>query len=227
MGHRAKITQGNYHNTHPVSNQWTKWLNVLPPTPELAADSLTLPQRFDHGECCLWMGRSSSWCLGAQHPLTCMPSWPEIPIPTSATCIMLTSLAPSPLWNRRKGEKHMRSKEKLPTVQINSGHSNKQINPSKLIPCLQVAWKLAKHKCNVASHCHQEEFHTQHYLKVLHATAPTWTDLPFLYVTHSTFNFPDIPYSFQPCTCCFSILITLSSSPLSHLAGFQGPLRSA
>lgn len=27
---------------------------------------------------------------------TCMPSWPEIPTPTSATWIMLTSLAPSP-----------------------------------------------------------------------------------------------------------------------------------
>lgn len=28
--------------------------------------------------------------------LTCIPSWPEMPTPTSATWIMLTSLAPSP-----------------------------------------------------------------------------------------------------------------------------------
>lgn len=28
--------------------------------------------------------------------ITCMPSWPEIPTPTSATWIILTSLAPSP-----------------------------------------------------------------------------------------------------------------------------------
>ena len=31
--------------------------------------------------------------------LTCMPSCPEIPTPTSATWIMLTSLAPSPVIN--------------------------------------------------------------------------------------------------------------------------------
>lgn len=33
------------------------------------------------------------------HHLTCMPSCPEIPTPTSATWIMLTSLAPSPVIN--------------------------------------------------------------------------------------------------------------------------------
>lgn len=32
-------------------------------------------------------------------PLTCMPSCPEMPTPTSATWIMLTSLAPSPEIN--------------------------------------------------------------------------------------------------------------------------------
>lgn len=37
--------------------------------------------------------RQSNWSF------TCMPSWPEIPTPTSATWIMLTSFAPSPKNN--------------------------------------------------------------------------------------------------------------------------------
>lgn len=37
--------------------------------------------------------------------LTCMPSWPEIPTPTSATWIILTSLAPSPRINEKNREK--------------------------------------------------------------------------------------------------------------------------
>lgn len=37
--------------------------------------------------------RQSNWSF------TCMPSWPEIPTPTSATWIMLTSFAPSPRNN--------------------------------------------------------------------------------------------------------------------------------
>jgi hypothetical protein len=55
-----------------------------------------------------WFGPTgqSKWSF------TCMPSWPEIPTPTSATWIMLTSLAPSPenntvrknhwFWNSQK-----------------------------------------------------------------------------------------------------------------------------
>lgn len=35
---------------------------------------------------------------------TCMPSWPDIPTPVSATWIILTSLAPSPT-EKRKEEK--------------------------------------------------------------------------------------------------------------------------
>lgn len=33
---------------------------------------------------------------------TCMPSWPDIPIPTSAAWIILTSFAPSPRKGRQK-----------------------------------------------------------------------------------------------------------------------------
>lgn len=110
------------------------------------------------------------------------------------------------LWDRKKGEKHTRSKEMMQTLQINIDHSRKQTHPSKYIPCLQVTWKLVKQKLNVASHCHQDEFQIQYCLKILHAMASFWTHLSFLHATHSTFNFPDITCFFQHCTCCFSIL---------------------
>lgn len=120
----------------------------LSPTPELTKDSFTLPQRFYYGECHLWMGRSSSQCVGV-HPLTCMPSCPEIPIPMSATCIMLTSLAPSPSWDRSKGEKHIRSKEKMQTLQISSGHSSKQILQSLSQSPSYLEASLAEIKCSI------------------------------------------------------------------------------
>lgn len=83
----------------------------------------------------------------------------------------------------------MRSKEMM---QINIDHSSKQTHPSKFTPCLQDAWKLVKQKLKVAPNYHQDEFQIQFCLKILHAVAPFWTDLSFLYVTHSTFNFLDI-----------------------------------
>lgn len=43
---------------------------------------------------------------------TCMPSWPDIPIPTSAAWIILTSFAPSPRVGRQDGTITMQ--EKLP-----------------------------------------------------------------------------------------------------------------
>lgn len=117
----------------------------------------------------------------------------------------------------------MRSKEKLPTVQINSGHSNKQTNPSKLIPCLQVAWKLAKHRCNAASHRHQEEFHTPHYLKVLHATAPTRTDLPFLYVSLVLLSiFQIYPTPSSPARAVSLFLSHCPHHPCPTLLDFKG-----
>lgn len=35
---------------------------------------------------------------------TCMPSWPDIPTPVSATWIILTSLAPSPNKEKKRGK---------------------------------------------------------------------------------------------------------------------------
>lgn len=125
-----------------------EWMIFLSPTPELTKDSFTLSQRFYYGECHLWMGRSSSQGVGV-HPLTCMPSCPEIPIPMSATCIMLTSLAPSPAWDRRKGEKHIRSKEKMQTLQISSGHSSKQILQSLAHTPSYLEASLAEIKCPI------------------------------------------------------------------------------
>lgn len=46
---------------------------------------------------------TSPWSF--QFLLTCMPSCPEIPTPTSATWIILTSLAPSPRMNEKNRDK--------------------------------------------------------------------------------------------------------------------------
>lgn len=86
----------------------------------------------------------------------------------------------------------MRSKEMMQTLQINIDHSSKQTHHSKFTSCLQDTWKLVKQKLKVAPNYHQYEFQIQFSLKTLHAMAPFWTDLSFLSVTHSTFNFPDI-----------------------------------
>lgn len=40
-------------------------------------------------------------------------------------------------------------------LQISSSLSSQQTNPSRFIPCLQAAWKLAKQEFKVASYCHQ------------------------------------------------------------------------
>ena len=41
-------------------------------------------------------------------------------------------------------------------LQISSSLSSQQTNPSRFIPCLQAAWKLAKQEFKVVSHCHQK-----------------------------------------------------------------------
>lgn len=40
---------------------------------------------------------------------TCMPSWPDIPTPVSATWIILTSLAPSPTEKRKEKKSKLSS----------------------------------------------------------------------------------------------------------------------
>lgn len=87
------------------------------------------------------------------------------------------------IWGVKKGCKLCKS--------ILTTHADKT-HPSKFTPFLQDTWTLVKQKLKTAPNYHQDEFQIQFCLKILHAMALFWTDLSFLSVTHSTFNFPDI-----------------------------------
>lgn len=96
------------------------------------------------------VGRWSWWLGGCG--LTCMPSWPETPIPMSATCIMLTSLAPSPSRGRRKHETRVRCKLQSPWL-------FKWTNWSFGVhPTFQSYRETSEAELNVASHYHLVKF---------------------------------------------------------------------
>lgn len=77
-----------------------------------AQDANCAPPGYSNGLWSHWASRVSwtdlKWILMSLAAVfvytTCMPSWPKIPTPVSATWIILTSLAPSPT-EKRKGEK--------------------------------------------------------------------------------------------------------------------------
>lgn len=77
-----------------------------------------------------------------------MPSWPDIPIPTSAAWIMLTSFAPSPRVGRHEGT--ITVQERVPPSEEGNSLSCADYFKYSVLPCILIrrtdVWHQARHQ---------------------------------------------------------------------------------